>query len=159
MPDIPETQTAIAEVATTCGRPPKRFSTKLKSDNEAVIQLEEAMADRSMSTDGLERSFSNRRVGRCRRRVRRLTAIANAEFIINNPRMPRRRTKGTQQRSRALRGTEEGTDDTCIIEEKKTLSSRNSTGSSSQQRRSKRHFRNGQTWKVQEGRSGRATTY
>ena len=103
MPNIPEIQTAIAEVATTCGRPPKRFSTKLKSDNEAVNQLEEAMADRSMSTDGLERFFLNRRVGRCRRRVRRLTAIANAEFTINNPRMPRRRTKGTQQRSRALR--------------------------------------------------------
>ncbi len=112
MPNIPEIQTAIAEVATTCGRPPKRFSTKLKSDNEAVIQLEEAMADRSMSTDGLERFFLNRRVGRCRRRVRRLTAIANAEFTINNPRMPRRRTKGTQQRSRALRGTEEGAEDT-----------------------------------------------
>ena len=31
MPNILEIQTAIAEVASTCGRPPKRFSTKLKT--------------------------------------------------------------------------------------------------------------------------------
>ena len=94
MPTILEIQTTIAEVAATCGRPPKRFSKRLSKDNEAVIMLEEAIAERSMSTDGLERFYLNRRVERCRRKVRRLTATANAEFIINNPRMPRRRVKG-----------------------------------------------------------------
>jgi hypothetical protein len=94
MPTILEIQTTIAEVAATCGRPPKRFSKRLSKDNEAVIMLEEAIAERSMSTDGLERFYLNRRVERCRRKVRRLTATANAEFIINNPRMPRRRVNG-----------------------------------------------------------------
>ena len=63
MPNILEIQMAIANVAASCGRPPKRFSTELQGDHEAVQELEEAMAERTMTTDGLERFFLSRRVG------------------------------------------------------------------------------------------------
>ena len=51
MPNILEIQTAIASVAASCGRPPRRVSTKLKWDHEAVRELDEVTAERSMTTD------------------------------------------------------------------------------------------------------------
>ncbi len=53
--------------------------------------------------------------------MRRLTAIAKADYILNNPRIPRRTIKGAQQGIRALKSTEEGAEETWDSGEKSAL--------------------------------------
>ena len=74
-----------------------------------------------MTADPLTRFLLNRWVVKCRRRVRRLIAIARSEFILSNPRLPRRTKKGSQQRTRPLSGVEEGAEDTGDSAEKGAL--------------------------------------
>ena len=79
------------------------------------MELNIALGERSLEYDGLTRFILNRRVSRCRDKVRKSTAMARAEFVLNNPRLPRQ--KSAQQRTRALRGLEEGAVDTFDREE------------------------------------------
>ena len=109
-PSILEIQYAIADAAAKCGRPKKRMGSKLAKNHPVMIELMEAMTLRSMAAHPLARYDLNKRVCSCRIKVRTLELIAQAELILNNPRMPRRRPVA-QQRIRSLRGTEEGAED------------------------------------------------
>ena len=56
-----------------------------------------------MATHPLERFALNKRVATCTAIVRRLVKIVQAEYVLNNPRIPRRRPIANQ-RVRALHG-------------------------------------------------------
>ena len=103
-----------------CGRPEKKLGTKLQHDHPAMCDLSEALRLRSMCADPLARFALNNRVSKCRATVRALLKIAQAEIVLNNPRMPRRRLVA-QHRIRALRGTEEGAEDIFDAEQKGKL--------------------------------------
>ncbi len=106
-PNLVEIQSAIAEAAATCGRPKRRGDTKLAQDHPAMTDLTEAMTLRSMATHPLARFALNRRVAKCRAIVRKFIKAARAEFVLNNPRIQRRRPVA-QQRIRALQGEDGG---------------------------------------------------
>ncbi len=88
-PNILELQNAIAEAAKICVKPRGRHIHKLASDHPAQLALEEAISLRSLEPNNVARFILNRTVYRRRRRVRALTGIAQAEFILNNPRAPK----------------------------------------------------------------------
>ena len=103
-----------------CGRPRKRLGAKLQHDHPAMCDLSEALRPRNMCADPLARFALNNRVNTCRAKVRALVKIAQAEIVLSNPRMPRRRIVA-QHRIRALRGTEEGAEDIFDVEQKGKL--------------------------------------
>ena len=94
--------------------------TKLAHDHPAMSDLTEALALRSMAAHPLARFALNKRVTKCRAKVRTSVNIAQAEFVLNNPIMPRRRLV-VQHRIRALKGTEEGAQDIFDAEQKGRL--------------------------------------
>ena len=75
-PNILEIQKAIADAAALCGRPDKRFLTKLARDHPAVSDLTEARALRSMAPHPLARFALNKRVTKCRAKARAVLKIS-----------------------------------------------------------------------------------
>ena len=118
--NIFEIQKAIADAAALCGRPKRRTLTKLEHDHPAMCDLAEALTLRSMSMHPLAGLALSNRVVQCIARLRTLASVAQAEFVFNNPRMPRRRIVA-QHRIRALRGTEEGAEDNFDAEQRGKL--------------------------------------
>ena len=53
MPSILEMQEAISQVATSCGAPRRRATTRLPADHPAQCELDLAMSDRSIEHDKL----------------------------------------------------------------------------------------------------------
>ncbi len=100
-PNILELRNAIADSAKISGEPRRRHTHKLPRDHPAHVALEEAISQRSLESNQLARYFLQQAVYRCRRRVRALTGIAQAEFFLSNPRAPRRK-KTVQQMIRGL---------------------------------------------------------
>ena len=140
-PCVHELQTAIGGAAEMCGRPKNRAGTKLPRDHPAMRDLDEAMALRSLAHDPIERFALNKRVTKCRSLVRTLIKVAQAEIVLNNPRVPRRKVVA-QHRVRTLRGTEADAEDT-IDGEKRPRSSRNFIPISSGLRTSRKLCRGG----------------
>ena len=86
-------------------------------DHPAMRDLDEALALRSLAHEPIERFALNKRVTRCRGIVRSLIKVAQAEIVLNNPRMPRRKVV-VQHRVRTLRSNEEDAEDAIDGEEK-----------------------------------------
>ena len=57
----------------------------MPSDHPAVIDFEMALITRNLERGQLARRFSNREVTRCRAKVRTLTNIRQAEYVLSNP--------------------------------------------------------------------------
>ncbi len=95
-------QEAISQAATSCGAPMRRATTRLSAEHPAQCELDLALSERSLEHDPYTRFLLDRLVKRCRDRVRRTTAIARAEFVLNNPRIPRF-TKDSTNKSGAWR--------------------------------------------------------
>jgi hypothetical protein len=100
-PRILEMQNAIADAARACGKAKPNFKKGLPADHPAQIALKEAINQRSLEGNTMAWFYLHRWVYRCRRTVRDLTSTKEAEYVINNPRAPRRR-KGGKQTIRGL---------------------------------------------------------
>ncbi len=96
-----ELQNAIADAARASGKAKPKFQKSLPADHPAQIALKEAINQRSLEGNSMARLYLHRWVYRCRRTVRNLTSTKEAEYVINNPRAPRRR-KGGKQTIRGL---------------------------------------------------------
>ena len=95
-PRILELQNAISDAAKVSGKAKPKFRKGLPADHPAQVALKEAINQRSMEGNTMARFYLQRRVYKCRRTVRDLTSTREAEYVINNPRAPRRRKGGKQ---------------------------------------------------------------
>ena len=93
-PRILELQNAISDSARACGKAKAKIRKTLPADHPAQVALKYAINQRSLESNPMARFYLHRVVYRCQRKVRALTSIKEAEFVINNPRAPRRKKKG-----------------------------------------------------------------
>ena len=96
-PSILELQNAISAAAKTSGRPRPGLTHKLPRNHPVKVLLEETISQRSLEHNHVARYLLNKAAYRLRRKIRTLEGIAQAEYLLTNPRAPRPKREASRR--------------------------------------------------------------